>query len=59
MNKLRHVFCLMLGFLRDIKFINELLCKHEWTSHGWSYLRCKRCVKTKYSPRRNKNLNPK
>lgn len=39
-----------------MNIFKRLLCKHEWTWHGWSYVKCEKCEKTKYNPDLNAKL---
>jgi hypothetical protein len=34
----------------------SLFCKHDWTWHGWSYVRCQKCDKVKHNPQLNEKL---
>jgi hypothetical protein len=34
----------------------QLGCKHEWTNHGWSFVKCKKCKKVRIDVELNKKL---
>jgi len=34
-----------------MKLIKQLFCKHEWEGRGFSWARCLKCDKQKYSPK--------
>jgi len=38
------------------KLIKQLRCKHDWNAHGWSYIKCKQCDRTKYNPAKNAEI---
>lgn len=39
-----------------MSFFKKLICKHEWTWHGWSYIKCNKCEKVEVNEAMNAKL---
>lgn len=37
-------------------FAKRIFCKHEWIHHGWSYIKCTKCERTKLDEEKNEEL---
>lgn len=51
-----NAFYTLLGLVKRIGFINKLLCKHDDSNHGWSYIKCKKCERLRYNPDKNAEI---
>lgn len=39
-----------------MSIFKKLFCDHDFDAHGWSYIKCKKCNRVKYNPKRNGEL---